>query len=285
MADACALLDTTFETHRDDRRVRVARLGSGSPLVLLHGYPDNLQIWCKLAPRLAERFHVIAFDWPGMGQSDAWPGGATPYHMADRLLELMDFWALERPGIVAMDMGAQPALAFAALHPERVAFLVASNCLAFWDAGTSWEIELLRRFKWNQLILSRFPAVAFRRAETTFLPRGFKLEPVLRADLWQSFKREDVRRFIIRMCAGYQGTLPKLPELYGAISCPTLVLWAQGDKHFPPVHAVRLQAATPGADLRIIEGAEHWMVLHLASALAGEIHRFADAQLVDPGVC
>ena len=84
------LLATTTEMLPNGRRLRVARLGSGPALVLLHGYPENLQIWCGLAPALADRFTVIAFDWPGMGYSDAWPGGATPFHMADRLLALLD---------------------------------------------------------------------------------------------------------------------------------------------------------------------------------------------------
>src|SRR5207244_901184 len=61
------MLPTTFETVAGGRRLRVARLGSGPPLLLLHGYPDNLQVWCELAPRLAESFEVIALDWPGMG--------------------------------------------------------------------------------------------------------------------------------------------------------------------------------------------------------------------------
>ena len=63
----------------------IARLGSGRPVILLHGYPDNLQIWSEVAIRLADQFEVIAFDWPGMGNSDDWSGGTTPFHMADRL--------------------------------------------------------------------------------------------------------------------------------------------------------------------------------------------------------
>ncbi|HEY7544564.1 MAG TPA: alpha/beta fold hydrolase, partial [Blastocatellia bacterium] len=70
------LLETTFE-NVNGKRLRVARAGSGPPLVLLHGYPDNLQIWSRLAPLLGERFEVIAFDWPGMGRSELWSGGAT----------------------------------------------------------------------------------------------------------------------------------------------------------------------------------------------------------------
>ena len=107
------MLPTTFVTTTTGRRVRLARLGTGPPLVLLHGYPDNLQIWCKAAPQLAEHFEVLAVDWPGLGYSDAWPGGATPMHLADRLRQLLDAWRIECASVVGLDMGGQPALAFA----------------------------------------------------------------------------------------------------------------------------------------------------------------------------
>ncbi len=157
------------------RRLRVSRLGQGPPVVLLHGYPDNLQIWCRLAPKLAERFEVIATDWPGMGYSDPWPGGATPQHMADRLLRLLDLWGLTTADLVAMDMGGQPALVLAATHPERVCRLTVMNSLVFGAAATSWEIRLLRQFGWNRLILQRFGRLAFLRAEKTSLPRSVRL--------------------------------------------------------------------------------------------------------------
>src|SRR4051794_8584017 len=158
------MIPTTFQTLPDGRRLRVARLGSGPPLVLLHGYPDNLQIWCELAPRLADRFSVIAFDWPGMGYSDTWPGGATPTHQAQRLLTLLDGWGIERAGLVGLDMGGQPALAFAALYPDRVRQLAVMNALVFGDEETSWEIRLLRRFGWNRFVLRHLPRLVFWRA-------------------------------------------------------------------------------------------------------------------------
>jgi pimeloyl-ACP methyl ester carboxylesterase len=273
------MLATTFETVRGGRRLRVARLGSGPPLVLLHGYPDNLQIWCELAPRLAGRFTVIALDWPGMGYSDAWPGGATPAHMADRLRELLDAWHIDRAGLVGLDMGGQPALAFAARHPERLRHLVVMNSLVFGDEVTSWEIRLLRKFGWNRFLIRRLPWLVFYRAERTFLPRGVRLPAALRADLWEGFRRGEVRRFISKMCAGYQGTLPRLPELYGRITCPTLVLWGECDKHFPPVQAERLHAAIPGSHLQVVPGGEHWMVWHCADEVAERIRDFLESGL------
>jgi pimeloyl-ACP methyl ester carboxylesterase len=271
------MLATTLQTLANGKRLRVARLGSGRPLVLLHGYPDNLQIWCELAPRLAERFEVIAFDWPGMGQSDAWPGGTTPMHMADRLLTLLAGWGLERAVVVGLDMGGQPALAFAARHPERTLGLIVMNSLVFGDLATSWEIRILRRFGWNRLILRRLPGIVFRRAERTFLPRGVTLPPDLRADLWACFRRPAVRQFISRLCAGYQGTLPRLVELYPHVRCPTLVLWGGRDRHFPQVQAQQLAAAVPKSALEVIFGAEHWMPWYLASEVAARIDAFAAA--------
>ena len=268
------MLQTEFEILGNGKRLRVARLGSGSPIVLLHGYPDNLQIWSELAPRLANRFQVVAFDWPGMGYSDEWPGGASPFQMADRLLQLLGHWGIEKATIAGIDMGGQPALVLAALHPERVAKLIVMNSLVLWDEETSWEIAVLRRFGWNRLIIRNLPRIVFHRAERTFLPPGVSLPADLRADLWNAFKRSEVRGFIARMCAGYQGTLPRLPDLYSRIACPTLVLWAERDKHFPPSHAERLSRAIPESKLEIISQAEHWMPWYLADKVEAAVRAF-----------
>jgi len=205
------MLATTIETHLG-KRVRVARLGSGVPIILLHGYPDNLQIWSELAPRLAKQFEVIAFDWPGMGNSEVWPGGATPFDMAKRLLALLDDWGVRQAAIVGHDMGGQPALAFAARHPKRVGHLVVMNSLVIWDEKTSWEINLLRRFGWNRVLLERLPRAVFFRAIRTFLPRSYRPPQALRDDLWECFQQREVRHFVVRLCAGYQGSLPKLQQ-------------------------------------------------------------------------
>ena len=256
------------------RCLRLARLGHGPPLILLHGYPDNLQIYCELALRLANHFEVIAFDWPGMGYSEAWPGGTTPFHMADRLRVLMDELDLERASLVGMDMGGQPALAFAAKNPERVDHLIVMNSLVLWDEQTSWEIRILRKYGWNRLILRRLPGIVFRRAERTFLPRGLRLSRELRHDIWESFRQPEVRGFIARLCAGYQGTLERLAEQYSNIVCPTLVLWGERDQHFPLAHATRLHLAIPDSSLQVISGAEHWMAWYLADEVAQSIGSF-----------
>jgi pimeloyl-ACP methyl ester carboxylesterase len=271
-----ALLTTSFELFENGMRLRVARLGTGSPVVLLHGYPETLQVWSRLAPLLAKQHEIIAFDWPGMGYSDAWPGGATPQHMANRLRLILDEWQLTKPTIIAMDMGAQPALEFAAENPDRIERLVVMNSLVFGDEKTSWEIALLRKFGFNRFALRYLAGIVFHRAASTFLPRGVRLDTELRDDFRTAFARPQVRRFISKMCAGYQGTLDQLPSAYEKIGCPTLIVWAEHDKHFPLIQAQRLHQTIAASELEVISGATHWMAWHRAEELAAIILRWSE---------
>jgi pimeloyl-ACP methyl ester carboxylesterase len=203
-----------------------------------------------------------------MGCSEPWPGGANPLNMAERLMALLDAWEIERATLVGHDMGDQPALALAARHPERVSGLVVMNSLVIPDERTSWEIRLMRHFSFNRFVLTRLPWAVFRRAEWTFLPPGLRLPGDLRADLWVAFRRPEVRRFIVRLCAGYQRVLPRLPALYGQIACPTLVLWGERDGHFPPAQAHQLHTAIPGSCLEIVRDGWHWLAWYRAELVA-----------------
>ena len=78
------------------------------------------------------------------------------------------------------------------------------------------------------------------------------------------------------MCAGYQGTLPKLPAVYPKIACSALVLWGAADRHFPVIHATRLHADIVGSSLEILAGAEHWMMWYRAEEVAAHIRSFLD---------
>jgi pimeloyl-ACP methyl ester carboxylesterase len=256
------------------RTLRYARFGQGPPIVFLHGYPDNLQMWSAVGPLLAESFEVIAIDWPGMGGSTAWAGGATPFDMASRVIALLDHWKIDRTALVGFDMGGQAAAVAAARHPQCISHLVVSGSLLQFDARTSWEIRLLRRFKLNQFFLRHMPRLVFRRAWKTSLPPFHEIDTDVVNDFWACFRREDVRRFIIRMCAGYEGALPRLVEEYQRIHVPTLALWGDGDVHFPAVHAVRLADQVRGSKVTIITGGTHWLPLQKPEEFASEIRSF-----------
>ena len=273
MNDA-SLLATERIHLSNGKGLRIARLGQGPPIVFLHGYPENLQIWSRLAPLLSDRYEIIAFDWPGMGYSDEWPGGATPQLIAKRLLAILDELQLPLPTIVGMDMGGQPSLAFASMYPDRLKQLGVMNSLVFGDEKTSWEIRLLRKFGFNRFALRSLPGLIFHRAEKTFLKKGERIDERLQCDFWTAFSSPKVRRFISKMCAGYQGTMDQLPSLYETIRCPTLILWAEHDKHFPIVQATRLYQTIANSTLEIVTGGTHWMPITRAEQLADSIAKF-----------
>jgi haloacetate dehalogenase len=105
--------------------IRAVIGGSGPPLLLLHDYPQTHVMWHKIAPRLAERFTVVAADLRGYGDSSKPPGGEKHANYAKRAmaldqLELMRQLGFPRFQLVGHDRGGRVAHRLALDHPEAV---------------------------------------------------------------------------------------------------------------------------------------------------------------------
>lgn len=263
------LLQTKY-TVIENKQLRFFELGdlNNKVLVLLHGYPDSLQIWHKLAPLLAKHYYVIGFDWPGMGESEGWQGGATPVVMAQRLKKIIEHFQLQSIHLLAHDMGGQAALVFASLFPNNTGFVYVMNSLLMWNQKTSWEINLLRRFRFNEFVLNHLPQLVFRRAAHTFVEHRQAIENELESELWLQFKKKEVRNYIVRMCAGYNAQLQKLPSYYKNITCPVTLIWAEKGKHFSIQHAYAFMEVCPHTKIVSIKSAQHWMVLEREEEIA-----------------
>jgi haloacetate dehalogenase len=116
----------------------VATAGAGPPLLLLHGFPETSYCWRRVAPRLAERYTVVAPDLPGYGASAAPAGGPhgegfSKREMAATIVALMDALGHERFGVVGHDRGARVAYRMAFDHPERVSHVVVLNTVPTLD--------------------------------------------------------------------------------------------------------------------------------------------------------
>lgn len=257
-------------TEIETKRLRYFTMGDPKhpALILLHGYPDNLMIWYKLAPLLAKNYFVLGFDWPGMGESEEWNGGATPLLMAKRLKKIITHFNLEETSILAQDMGGQAALMFAATYPESTRAVFVLNSLLMWNQKTSWEIALLRKFKFNEFAITYFPSVVFRRALQTFMKTSTDLDKDVKNDLWTSFKKQPVRSFIVRMCAAYGAQLQRLSNHYATITCPVHLIWAEHGKHFPINHAYGFKQVCKQTTITCIKDGRHWMVLDKQQQIA-----------------
>ena len=116
--------------------------GDGPPLVLIHGLASSMYIWDYVAPVLAARFSVIAYDQRGHGQSDKPDGGYDLDTMFRDLEALISALNIDKPVIVGHSWGATLALGYAAAHPEGCAgvALVDGGVMNFDDwPDSSWE--------------------------------------------------------------------------------------------------------------------------------------------------
>jgi pimeloyl-ACP methyl ester carboxylesterase len=124
---------------------------ANAPVVLLlHGFPTSSHMFRNLIPELADRYHVIALDYPGYGQSDM-PDRATFSYTFDRFGELVDGLLdqldVKRYAMYVMDYGAPVGWRLALKHPERITALIVQNGNAydeglkeFWDPiKTYWS--------------------------------------------------------------------------------------------------------------------------------------------------
>jgi haloacetate dehalogenase len=103
--------------------------GSGPPVLLLHGFPQDRCMWRKVAPSLAKSFTVVCADLRGYGGSDAPPGGRRHEAYSKRVMahdqfELMRLLAFDRFAVVGHDSGGRVAHRLALDHPGAVERLV-----------------------------------------------------------------------------------------------------------------------------------------------------------------
>ena len=114
---------------RDQHRIHIRDYsGAGPPIILMHGFPDNLHLYDRLVPYLSPPRRVVLFDFLGWGNSDK-PSG-YPYTTANQVGDLdavITQLGLSQVLLVAHDASGPPAIDWALAQPERVSGLVLLN--------------------------------------------------------------------------------------------------------------------------------------------------------------
>jgi pimeloyl-ACP methyl ester carboxylesterase len=111
-------------------------------LVLLHGFPSSSREFNTLMPLLATRYHLIAPDFPGFGQSDAPSPAAYRYtfdHLAETTDALLERLKISRYSLYLHDYGAPVGFRLMLAHPERLQTLIVQNGNAYREGlGPKW---------------------------------------------------------------------------------------------------------------------------------------------------
>jgi pimeloyl-ACP methyl ester carboxylesterase len=104
-------------------RVRFSDTGQGRTLVLLHGFPETLQVWDEFSVKLARHFRVIAIDLPGHGETPSIGYVHSMELFAECIKTVLDSLHLRKYVLVGHSMGGYAALAFAELYPMHLSGL------------------------------------------------------------------------------------------------------------------------------------------------------------------
>jgi pimeloyl-ACP methyl ester carboxylesterase len=138
-------------------------------ILLLHGFPTAGHMFRDLIPKLADRFHVIAPDLPGFGQSDM-PDRGTFTYTFDNVAQVIDRFTevvgLGRFAIYVFDYGAPTGFRLATWHPERITALISQNGNAYAE-GLSDGWKPIRAYWEDPSQANRDALRAFLAPETT----------------------------------------------------------------------------------------------------------------------
>ena len=247
----------------DGHRIAYLDEGQGPPLILLHGYGGSMWQWEYQQIPLSRQFRVITPDLIGSGLSDKPPLDYRPEELIESIRGLMDALGLPTATLIGNSMGGGVAIGMALTHPDRVSRLVLIDSLP--DHVRERLASPLMQRALNTSVpawLARFGAlfVGNRTMEAVLKEIIFDHTLVTAAVLDRS-NRNRQREDMITPLMSLRDSLPLWEQHFAPrlkeIRHPTLILWGEQDRLFPPQVGRDLQTTIPQARLIMIPEAGH----------------------------
>ena len=236
----------------------------GAPtIVLLHGFPSSSREFDTLIPVLATRYHLIAPDFPGFGQSDAPPPSTYAYtfdHLAQTTDHLLEALQVGRYSIYIHDYGAPVGMRLILAHPERLQTLISQNgnvyqagLVAKWAkiaeywADSSAHLEVLDAFLSPE-------TTEQRHISGTSHPERY--DPDTWADEIAHLSRPGQREIQAALLYDYRTNVAAYPAWQAWLRQdrpPTLVAWGANDPSFIAAGATAFRADLPNAEFHLLD--------------------------------
>src|SRR6185295_1044180 len=186
-------------------------------IVLLHGFPASSHQYRNLIPALADRFHVIAPDYPGFGNSDM-PDPAAFSYTFDRLSDITQRFltakGFDRYGLFVQDYGGPVGFRIVTRHPDALEWLIIQNTNAY-EVGFTAAWDGLRNALWkNRSPETEAPLRAFLTPDTikTIYLHGAKRPELVSPDAWESdiafMQRPNAARLHLDLFYDYRTNVP-----------------------------------------------------------------------------
>jgi len=268
-------LERTYRFRGEE--VRYSVTGDGPPLCFVHGTPFSSYVWHRIVPHFRDTHRVYYFDLLGYGESEKRAEQDVSLGVQNVLLaELLAHWGLERPDIVAHDFGGATALRAHLLGGCEYRTLTLIDPVAL----RPWGSEFVSHVREHETAFAGLPhyiheailSVYIRGAIRRVIPES-ELAPYLRPWVGEIGQGAFYRQ-IAQMDQRYTD---EVEPRYGALRCPTLILWGEEDRWIPIERGRELAKLIPGARFRAIPDAGHLVQEDAPEAIVAALLGFLPA--------
>jgi pimeloyl-ACP methyl ester carboxylesterase len=213
-------------------------------ILLLHGFPTSSHMFRNLIMRMSDKFHLVAPDYPGYGNSAAPPVDAFDYsfdHLAEIIEKFIQDLQLKRFSMYLQDYGAPIGFRIAAKHPDWIEGLIIQNGNAYEEGLKDFWIPIKaywqNRSKENEAALKKLLTIDATKWQYT---NGYRNIEAISPDNWlidqPLLDRPGNDKIQLQMFYSYRTNPPLYPqwqEYFREHQPPTLIAWGKNDPIFP----------------------------------------------------
>ena len=242
-------------------------------VLLLHGFPSASHMFRELMPLLAEKYYVVAPDFPGFGQTEA-PSRSEFEYSFDHLSKIVDKFTeqigLKEYAMYVFDYGAPIGYRLAMWHPERIRAIVSQNGNAYEEGlGKKWEA---RKEYWkNPTAEGRKTFSSAYAPETIYgqytggtepgsvAPDGYSL------DIYYSQTKPDYAEIQNDLILDYRSNVALYPEFqryFREYQPPLMAVWGKNDPSFIPAGALAFMRDLPKAEIHLVNSGHFALETH-----------------------
>jgi pimeloyl-ACP methyl ester carboxylesterase len=266
---------------------REAGLDNAPTILLLHGFPTSSHMFRNLMPALSDKFHLVAPDYPGFGNSSMPKVDEFDYSF-DRFAEVIDSFIeklrLKTYSLYVMDYGAPVGYRIATKHPERVESLIVQNGNAyeeglkeFWDPIKAYWKE---KSKENADVLKN-NILTIEATKWQYM-NGVRDPETIAPDNWfhdqYLMDRPGNKDIQLQMFYDYGSNPPLYPEwqaYFREYQPPTLIVWGKNDYIFPADGAHPYKRDLKNVDFHLLDTG-HFALEEDGDFIAGLIRDFME---------